>query len=650
MSAAQGKAGNAAAEYEQQARQAISESKEAVQDAAKNREHLRGYFEKSQKLSEKDKKRFGEQLNEWHNAGDKASMRKAGVSENENDPSKTPDGYLLRHAKLASAFVTWDQKGERLGGSIDFHGNETAEHKIGLGDILPPEVKAVKVKKMGGETVDCVRAQNPQTGRIGYFRTEGLSKVPPLYEYVAIHTGDDFQISGTVDSKAPTAQRAILREHLAVYKQDAANASDGEELLYDDRGAPLPGTAAEKHARERARVSESAGRQLSGIQQSLGIPGARPATSATLSTSMEAGGQTVEINGKRYQKLTRGFLEQHIGTTAETTSRSLVETAFLGQRLRVSPFALPYLKEAESRIKAAGINFQLNPAAGGIQCYNFRGIRQLNGSTSNTLSKHSFGVAFDINPGDAPFGRRWEQINSPRKIPMEVVKIMQECGFLWGNDFANADPMHFELIVNPFTSQDILKSDEAKRSADVLETFGGSLGNNTRQGWKTAKAAPRSPTQQKTALGEAPNAAPGLANNIKSSTDRWRPTVEQMCEKYGIKEFVNLVLAFMFNESKGNPNAVGRNTNGTVDQGLMQLNSAYFKGPSIMDPATNIELGTKSIAELVKRYGGKIENVIMAYNCGHAPHEGLIPTSTKNIYLPAVLKSYQALEAGSQKA
>lgn len=50
---------------------------------------------------------------------------------------------------------------------------------------------------------------------------------------------------------------------------------------------------------------------------------------------------------------------------------------------------------------------------------------------------------------------------------------------------------------------------------------------------------------------------------------------------------VKTVLAIMKAESGCNPNAVNHNTNGTVDTGLMQLNSQYWK--QTFDPAENIE-------------------------------------------------------------
>lgn len=486
--------------HEQLAMQAASESQEAVQDAEQNRAHLKGYLERTEKVTPQEKKQFNDQLTEWYKRGDKVNMRMGGVSESENDKD-----YLTRHARLSSAFVKWDKKSKRIAGSVNFT-NDTAEHKVGLGDVLPPIVKVVKVKKKNGEIVDCVRTQNPRTGRIGYYETGSLSK--GKYAYVAIHSGDSFEVMRTVDPKDPKAQRDILREHVMVYRGKAMEADEGEETYYDGYGKPLKGSPGAKRAKAKARVQSGGAKRRAGFQKALGSLGVRPSSQKSpkkqtvwsrarapkkgpkVAPRMSYGGQTVEVAGKRYQKLTRSFLEQFIGTTPEKTSRWLVPTSFLGQSVKVNPMVLPYLKEAESRIKAAGIDFKIKRQSGdlpGCQCYNHRGIRKRDGTTSKTLSKHSFGIAFDINPDDHPFGTSWAENNNPDKMPMEMVKIMQDCGFRWGDGFKNRDPMHFELAVNPFTSQDIIKSNAGKEGLATLENFAGGLGGQTREAWAKAR-------------------------------------------------------------------------------------------------------------------------------------------------------------------
>lgn len=662
-------------DHEKAAKLAVSESSDANNDAKKNRDHLNGFFGKIEKQSINDRQDFNDQLEDWYHKGDKVSMRMAGVSEDENDPTKSPDGYLLRHTRLSSAFVAWDKKSERPGGVVDFKKNQTAEYKVGLGDLLPPHVKAVNVEKKDGTKISCIRAQNPQNGRIGYYDADALSK--GQYLYVAVRTGDRFEITRTVDPKDPQAQRAFLREHLAVYKQGAMENDGGEELYYDSKGVALPNTPAIQREAGRTVVKSDSTRQLADLQRV--IQSERPVSAPRFAPGSANSGDVVEISSKKYQRLTREFLERNIGTTEAETSKWLVQTSFLGQKISVSPLTLPYLKEAESRIIAAGINFKLRPSAGGCQCYNHRGIRKMDGSTGKTLSKHSWGIALDMNPGDHPFGQRWEDNRNPNKIPMEVVKIMEECGFKWGNSFGNADPMHFELNVNPFTSQDILQSEEGKKGLATLETFAGNLGKDTRVAWERAKESsaksvasvgtPKGPSEGGAVAPEKPKYAKEKVNSsIGKKLEQYQDIIVEAANQYGVP--VNLIMAVIMQESGGRPELVSHAGAG----GLMQLMPATATGAGLtvyppiestnekgrrmltldprddrMDPRKNIMTAVKLLAWLIKKYNGSYENALSAYNWGPGNMDKLLRGEKKSMpvetqkYAPSILAMYQSL-------
>ncbi|MGO8951733.1 MAG: M15 family metallopeptidase [Rhodomicrobium sp.] len=74
------------------------------------------------------------------------------------------------------------------------------------------------------------------------------------------------------------------------------------------------------------------------------------------------------------------------------------------------------------------------------------------------LSVHSFGIAFDINP---LYGQYWQyglpgaldegQVRERKiplvyknKIPIEIVKVFEKHGFIWGGKWYHFDGMHFE--------------------------------------------------------------------------------------------------------------------------------------------------------------------------------------------------------------
>jgi len=68
------------------------------------------------------------------------------------------------------------------------------------------------------------------------------------------------------------------------------------------------------------------------------------------------------------------------------------------------------------------------------------------------LSSHSFGIAIDINTHYGNYWLwDWEKENRPpglltyrNRIPMEIVKIFEQEGFLWGGRWYFYDTMHFE--------------------------------------------------------------------------------------------------------------------------------------------------------------------------------------------------------------
>ena len=74
------------------------------------------------------------------------------------------------------------------------------------------------------------------------------------------------------------------------------------------------------------------------------------------------------------------------------------------------------------------------------------------------LSVHSFGIAVDINPQyggywqyGLPHGMSEEQIRQKKislvyknRIPIEIVKVFEKHGFIWGGNWYHFDGMHFE--------------------------------------------------------------------------------------------------------------------------------------------------------------------------------------------------------------
>lgn len=119
----------------------------------------------------------------------------------------------------------------------------------------------------------------------------------------------------------------------------------------------------------------------------------------------------------------------------------------------------------------------------------------------------------------------------------------------------------------------------------------------------------------------------------------------------------NLAVAILLHENpKQNPYAVNVNANGTTDNGMFQLNSAYqlyfaglywpfdkYDSNMSFDWSNwqhNTWVALHLINDLYKDFDGDVEKVIAAYNAGPAPVvAGNIPQSTID-YRDRVLKTY----------
>lgn len=90
-----------------------------------------------------------------------------------------------------------------------------------------------------------------------------------------------------------------------------------------------------------------------------------------------------------------------------------------------------------------------------------------------------------------------------------------------------------------------------------------------------------------------------------------------LCEKnFDISS--DLIFAIIFTESNFNPTAKNVNKNGTIDRGLMQLNSNTFDNiapAKLYDIESNIINGSKHYKELYTKLNNELM-AICAYNCG----------------------------------
>ncbi|WP_100487493.1 lytic transglycosylase domain-containing protein [Sporolactobacillus pectinivorans] len=108
-------------------------------------------------------------------------------------------------------------------------------------------------------------------------------------------------------------------------------------------------------------------------------------------------------------------------------------------------------------------------------------------------------------------------------------------------------------------------------------------------------------------------ATAALTNDFSAKTADYSGIIDKMAQKYSVDP--RLIESVISAESGGNASAVS--SSGAL--GLMQLmpETASSLGVSnALDPAQNIEGGTKYLSNLINRYHGNIPLVLAAYNAG----------------------------------
>ncbi len=126
-----------------------------------------------------------------------------------------------------------------------------------------------------------------------------------------------------------------------------------------------------------------------------------------------------------------GWFEAHISRV----------TLPLGIRSWCHNVVAPALQGALGEVAAVDLTSAIDVANtnsfGG--CFHAHEVTALGSTTGGFLSRHSWGMAIDMNTVENPEGR-------PPTMNCDVVRIFRKWGFAWGGNFLQGDGMHFEYV------------------------------------------------------------------------------------------------------------------------------------------------------------------------------------------------------------
>lgn len=126
------------------------------------------------------------------------------------------------------------------------------------------------------------------------------------------------------------------------------------------------------------------------------------------------------------------------GATEAAVRRNLVSLIWCGKKITVHKKVVPSLKRIEESVRSyEKAHGKPKWVPERVDTFNWRPIR---GGT--TLSKHSFGVALDINPADNPYYHTYNS-KLTMNLPLHVIRAFQaekwDTGYWWNSP---CDTMH----------------------------------------------------------------------------------------------------------------------------------------------------------------------------------------------------------------
>lgn len=194
----------------------------------------------------------------------------------------------------------------------------------------------------------------------------------------------------------------------------------------------------------------------------------------------------------------------------------------------------------------------------------------------------------------------------------------------------------------------VAPSESVFAAPEAYRPLSGFASQNRRTGWTAEQAA---------AMKEAFKRKPSAALPLPAESGLFDPQQQlgdepyaALIQKYAKEQNVSptLISQIIHQESRGNPDAVSPKG----AQGLMQLMPDLSNKFNIdpFDPESNIKVGTRYFAEMLKKYG-QIDLALAAYNAGPGAvdkYNGIPPFNETQNYVSTILAGVTRLEASNQ--
>ena len=133
------------------------------------------------------------------------------------------------------------------------------------------------------------------------------------------------------------------------------------------------------------------------------------------------------------------------GNSAAAVQKNLVKVSWFGQQIPMTKVngVADTLKVIEKELSGKPHLAKYFAQSSSFYWRQVRGAKR--------QSAHSYGIAIDINVANSTYwlwankGKsETDQITYSNKIPMEIVKVFEKHGFIWGGRWYHYDTMHFE--------------------------------------------------------------------------------------------------------------------------------------------------------------------------------------------------------------